>query len=76
MERLVVERYTIIKARYTYHYQRADDALVFRYDNVPHHPEIRSYPHHKHVCDAIIASTPPDLSEVLREIDGMLTGQA
>lgn len=76
VERLVVERYTIIKARYTYHYQRADGALAFRYDNVPHHPEIRSYPHHKHVGDAIIASMPPDLSEVLREIDGMLTGLA
>jgi len=76
VERLVVERYTIIKTRYTYHYQRADGTLVFRYDNVPHHPEIGSHPHHKHVGDAIVASTPPDLSEVLREIDGILANLA
>jgi len=76
VERLIVERYTIIKTRYTYHYQRADGTLVFRYDNVPHHPEISSHPHHKHIGDAIVASTPPDLGEVLREIDGILASLA
>jgi len=72
VEKLLVERYTSIKARYTYHYQRADGTLVFRYDNVPHHPEIVTFPHHKHVGETIAAARPPDLSEVLREIDGLL----
>lgn len=72
VEKLIVERYTSVKARYTYHYQRADGTLVFRYDNVPHHPEIVTFPHHKHVGDTIAAARPPDLSEVLREIDGFL----
>ncbi|NOX60981.1 MAG: hypothetical protein GXP42_03400 [Chloroflexi bacterium] len=72
VEKLIVERFTIIKARYSYHYQRADGALVFRYDNAPHHPEISTFPHHKHVGKAVVPSSPPDLIEVLREIDGIL----
>jgi len=72
VERLIVERYTITKARYAYHYQRADGTTIFRYDNVPHHPELKTYPHHKHVGDTVVASRPPDLGEVLREIDGVL----
>jgi len=61
VEKLLVERYTSIKARYAYHYQRADGTLVFRYDNVPHHPEIVTFPHHKHVRETITAARPPDL---------------
>ncbi len=72
VEKLIVERYTSIKIRYAYHYQRADGTLVFRYDNVPHHPEIATFPHHKHVGDRVTSAQPPDLSEVLREIDGLL----
>ncbi len=72
VEKLVVERYTIIKSRYVYHYQQSDGILIFRYDNVPHHPEIETHPHHKHVGDATVATQPPDLSEVLHEIDGIL----
>lgn len=72
VEKLVVERLTIIKARYAYHYQRAGGDLAFRYDNVPHHPDIKTFPHHKHVGDAVVPARPPDLSEVLREIDGIM----
>ncbi|WP_423224712.1 toxin-antitoxin system TumE family protein [Candidatus Amarolinea aalborgensis] len=72
VEKLIVKRYSLVKDRYAYHFQRADGVLVFRYDNVPHHPEVKSFPHHKHVGDTVIASVPPDLSEVLREIDGIL----
>lgn len=69
VEKLVVERFTILKVRYAYHYQRANGELVFRYDNVPHYPDIKTFPHHKHVGDAVVPARPPDLSEVLREID-------
>ena len=36
---------------YSYHYQKSDK-LVFRYDNTPHHPQIESFPHHKHLAQA------------------------
>ncbi len=63
---------TIQKLRYKYHYQDAKSHLIFRYDNVPHHPSIESFPHHKHEESKIIASEPIDLSQVLQEIDQRL----
>ena len=68
-EKLRVEHFLILKERYTYHYQTADNILIFRYDNAPHHPEIETHPHHKHIEKRVIAANPPDLSDVLREID-------
>jgi len=72
VEKLVVERLTILKVRYAYHYQRSHGELVFRYDNVPHYPDIGTFPHHKHVGDKVIPARSPDLSEVLHEIAGMM----
>jgi hypothetical protein len=42
--------------------------LIFRYDNAPHHPEIVTYPHHKHTPTAIELASPPHLVQVLQEI--------
>ena len=55
---------------YSYHYQRADASLVFRYDDTPHHPELPTFPHHKHrqsEQDAVAAEL-PTLASVLDEI--------
>ena len=67
----------IRKIAYSYHYQRADGSLVFRYDNAPHHPEVFTFPNHIHIEGRVEAAEPPDLGEVLRRIDGLLypTGQ-
>ena len=76
-ERVRVERGRVVKIKYRYHYQRADGALVFRYDNAPHHPEVFTFPDHLHIEGHVEAAEPPDLNEVLRRIDGLLypTGQ-
>ncbi|MFQ5813483.1 MAG: DUF6516 family protein [Anaerolineae bacterium] len=74
----VIERgIVLVKTDYAYHYQRADGTLVFRYDNAPHHPEVLTFPDHIHIEGRVEAAEPPDLSEVLRKIDGLLypTGQ-
>ncbi len=57
---------------YTYHYQNQRGDLVFRYDNAPHHPELETYPEHKHVGSQVVAARRPDLADVLREIDDIL----
>jgi hypothetical protein len=74
-EAFVVERRRIIKLDYSFHYQRPDGTCVVRYDNAPHHPQVSTFPDHKHMDDRIEAAEPPDLSEVLREIDGILYPQ-
>jgi hypothetical protein len=58
---------------YTYHYQRADGTLVFRYDNAPHYPDLPSAPHHKHIGkNDILAAEMPDLFQVLKEIEDII----
>jgi hypothetical protein len=66
-EALIVENGRLKTLGYRYHSQRADRELVFRYDNTPHFPGMPSFPHHKHLRDAVVASSKPDLLDVLQE---------
>lgn len=61
----------ILRLRYSYHYQRANDALIFRYDDTPHHPDLPNSPHHKHLGSEtnIVSADAPDLLAVLREVE-------
>jgi hypothetical protein len=47
---------------------------VFRYDNAPHHPEVVTFPHHKHIGtqDRLAPSDQPSLNQVLTEIAAWL----
>jgi hypothetical protein len=62
-----------VRVQYAYTYVRAG-RRVFRYDNAPHHPEIVSYPHHKHIgaADRLAPADQPSLNQVLAEIEGWL----
>ncbi|QTA86140.1 toxin-antitoxin system TumE family protein [Desulfonema magnum] len=53
---------------YRYHCMDAEKEMIFRYDNAPHHCEIDTYPHHKHISDKIYACDMPDLKDVMDEI--------
>ena len=56
------------KIKYKYHFMANDSTMIFRYDNVKHHPHIATYPHHKHIPNNIISSFEPDFIEILTEI--------
>jgi len=71
-EALVARAFAIVKVRYNYHYQRADGTQLFRYDNAPHYPDLPGFPEHKHEGDQVLPALSPDLSQVLKEIDGYL----
>ena len=43
--------------------------MQFRYDNAKHHPEIETYPHHKHTPEGIEPSKEPSIEDVLDEIE-------
>ena len=62
----------IAKLRYAYHYQNSSGELIFRYDNVPYHPDISTYPHHKHIGSTVESAQPPELNEVLGEIERLI----
>lgn len=50
-----------------YAYYRLDerDELIAGWDNAPHHPRIKSHPHHVHVQNSIIESAVRTLESVL-----------
>lgn len=56
--------------RYSYTYTR-EAIHIFRYDNAPHHPEILTFPHHKHVgpSETPTAAEKPSLAQVFAEIE-------
>jgi len=63
----------IQRISYTYHYQRADGRMIFRYDDTDHFPYLSSTPHHKHTGENdVIATNAPDLQAVLNEIEQII----
>ena len=61
--------------KYRFHYMNPHGQMLFRYDNAPHHPEITSRPHHKHVPNHVIPSREPSLKDVLDEIIAIIIGK-
>jgi hypothetical protein len=62
------ESITPERFKYRYHYMKVNNELIFRYDNVPHHREIATFPDHKHYLNAVVESQIPDLKQVIEEI--------
>ena len=59
--------------KYAYHYQRADETVIFRYDNARHYLDLSTAPHHKHIGEnEVVATNAPDLESVLKEITALI----
>jgi hypothetical protein len=58
--------------KYRLHYMNDTGQMVFRYDNSPHHPELDSYPHHKHTPGEIKPSNILSIKEILNEISAII----
>lgn len=74
---LVDVELTVQRVAYSYHYRDANSAILFRYDNTPHFPQLATAPHHKHVGSEtnVIAASQPDLATILHEIESILITQ-
>jgi len=57
---------------YRYHFQDRDNNLIFRYDNTPHFPDLKTFPNHKHLPDKVMAAKRPSVFEVLKEVNELL----
>lgn len=66
-EAVVVEAGTIMQLDYRYHFQDERSRLIFRYDNTPHFPGLKHFPHHKHSESAVTDCERPSIPEVLEE---------
>jgi len=62
-----------VRISYGYTYLRQGQR-AFRYDNAPHHPEIVTHPHHKHLGpeNRLAPADQPSLNQVLAEIETWL----
>ncbi len=74
-ETISIERYRPVKLSYRYQYVRTGKS-VLRYDNAPHHPDLATFPHHKHVGNERLSATEPTLSQVLNEVAALLGEEA
>lgn len=57
---------------YRYHFQDRDNNLIFRYDNTPHFPGLKTFPNHKHLPDNVMAANRPSVFEVLKQVNELL----
>ena len=64
---LHIKEYLFIngKRKYSYHWQNAQGRLITRWDNSPHHKEIPTFPHHRHLPEKVIASKERTIKDVL-----------
>lgn len=61
-------RYKIKKLTYSFHFQKKDGKLIFRYDNADHKPRL-NFNSHKHISSGEIAQSGiPELSDILEEV--------
>jgi hypothetical protein len=58
--------------KYRFQYMDRDGRMIFRYDNAPHHPELGSFPHHKHLPDRVLPSPLITLKDLLNEISAVI----
>ena len=66
-EALTLEDGSLAFLHYRYHFQDPDNVLIFRYDSSPHHRSLPTFPHHKHLPNAIMPSIKPTIQQVIQE---------
>ena len=67
---------TPLLVEYSFQYMDADNATIFRYDNIGHHPGLPHAPHHKHegARERIVGCPQPSVSLIRDEIEDYLKG--
>lgn len=53
------------RLKYKYHWQSESGDLIARWDNVPHHKEIDTFPHHMHDGEGVHAFKSVDLEIII-----------
>jgi hypothetical protein len=62
------------REKYRYHFMDGSDQLIFRYDNAPHHPEVVTFPDHKHLPTGLVESVALHFADVFVEIEAYVLG--
>lgn len=68
-------RNKIVMDKYRFQYMDKKNRMVFRYDNAPHHGELSTFPHHKHLPGGVNPSTQPSLVDILNEVSSVILSE-
>lgn len=60
-------------SKYSYHWQSNAGAILLRWDNAPHHPEIPTHPDHRHEGGQVAPSSRASIEEVLAELEARVS---
>jgi hypothetical protein len=72
-EAVIIEEGQIKHLGYRYHFQDKLNNVVFRYDNTPHFPKFKTFPHHKHLQKEVVDSEKPLISAIIDEANLIAT---
>ena len=61
------------RLKYRFHLMDMHGSMVLRYDNAPHHKDVSSFPHHKHLPSNVAESVDKSLMDVLDEIEILMS---
>lgn len=64
--------HSIVIEKYSFHYRDRQGLMLFRYDNAPHHPELSSFPDHKHIGNNTVSAAPQTIKDILNEITAII----
>jgi len=74
-EAVVLEGKTLKHLNYRYHFQDDRNQLIFRYDDTPHFPKLKTFPHHKHIPDKVVNAKRPSILDVIDEARKVALGE-
>ena len=58
--------------KYRFQYMNKEKFLICRWDNAPHHGELKTFPHHLHTPNGIFESKSMELKDVLQKIEELI----
>lgn len=53
---------------YSYYWLRPDETMIIGWDNAPHHKDVKTYPHHRHISGKVENSDLRHLQDILNFI--------
>ena len=69
-EFLVISKNLLQKRKYRYNF--VIENRIIRWDNAPHHTEVKTFPHHLHIDSKVLESHEPTIESVLNYIKKFL----
>jgi len=67
---LTIREYNSInECIYSYHWQKKNNKLIYRWDNAPYHKKLKTFPYHRHSPNKVEESDEIYLEEILKIIE-------